>query len=77
MKHVAINFHFAWDQTFNNGLHVYHVHINDQLADSLTNTLSRKLFLLQRSKISIYDGSTVLRGMIECDENILGLLAIF
>ncbi|KAJ4706711.1 Retrovirus-related Pol polyprotein from transposon TNT 1-94 [Melia azedarach] len=60
MKHIAIDFYFVRDQVLNKRLRVSHVHTHDQLADSLTKTVSRKQFLLHRSKIGIHDGSTIL-----------------
>ncbi|KAK1567230.1 hypothetical protein Q3G72_009608 [Acer saccharum] len=55
MKHVAIDFFFVRDQVARQQLRVYHVHTNDQLADSLTKPLSRRQFTDHRSKIGILD----------------------
>ena len=62
MKHIAIDFHFVRDQVARHQLRVSHVHTADQLADSLTKPLARKLFSSHRSKIGILDGSSILRG---------------
>ena len=62
MKHIAIDFHFVRDQVVRHQLRVSHVHTADQLADSLTKPLARKLFLFHRSKIGILDRSSILRG---------------
>ena len=62
MKHIAIDFHFVRDQVARHQLRVSHVHTADQLADSLTKPLARKLFSSHRSKIGILDGSSILWG---------------
>ena len=62
MKHIAIDFHFVRDQVVRRRLRVSHVHTADQLADSLTKPLARKLFALHQSKIGFLDRSTILRG---------------
>ncbi|CAH9110456.1 unnamed protein product [Cuscuta europaea] len=62
MKHVAIDFHFVREQVANGSLRVVHVPTHDQLADSLTKPLHRKLFLSHRSKLGILPGSLCLRG---------------
>jgi hypothetical protein len=62
MKHVAIDFFFVRDQVARKQLRIAHVHTKDQLADSLTKTLSRKQFTDHRFKIGVLDGSSILRG---------------
>ena len=61
MKHIAIDFHFVRDQVIRRQLRVSHVHTADQLADSFTKPLARKLFALHQSKIGLLDRSTILR----------------
>ena len=51
MKHIAIDFYFVRDQVVRRQLRVSHVHLADQLADSLMKPLARHLFALHRSKI--------------------------
>ena len=62
MKHIAIDFHFVRDQVVCRQLRVSHVHTADQLADSFTKPLARKLFALHLSKIGLLNRSTILRG---------------
>ena len=53
MKHVAIDFHFIWDQVQSGNLRVAHVSSKDQLADALTKPLSRPLFQSLKDKIGL------------------------
>ena len=62
MKHIAIDFYFVRDQVVRRQLRVSHVHLANQLVDSLTKPLARELFTLQRSKIGILDRSNILWG---------------
>ncbi|KAL4563015.1 hypothetical protein LXL04_027046 [Taraxacum kok-saghyz] len=65
MKHVALDYHFVREQVSGGLLRVLHVHSQDQLADMLTKPLSRAPFLRNRSKIGVFDGSSILRGRIK------------
>ena len=60
MKHITIDFHFVREQVVRRQLCVSHVHMVDQLADSLTKPLTRKLLSSHRSNISVIDKSTIL-----------------
>lgn len=64
MKHIAIDIHFVRDLTEKGLLSVSHVSTVDQLADVLTKSLPRARFQLLRSKISVADGTSILRGRI-------------
>ncbi|KAK9057120.1 hypothetical protein SSX86_024487 [Deinandra increscens subsp. villosa] len=65
MKHVALDYHFVRELITAGQLRVFHVNSHDQLADMLTKPLSRALFLRNRSKIGVSDGSSILRGRIK------------
>ena len=65
MKHIAIDFHFVREKVQSNQLCISHVSSADQLADSLTKPLSRTRFCLLRSKISVSEMPTVLRGRVK------------
>lgn len=62
MKHIAINCHFVRDHVTKGTFGVSYIFTNDQLADILTKLLSRQRFTTLRNKISISNGSSVLRG---------------
>lgn len=59
MKHIAMDCHFVRDQVVKHQLCISHMHMTDQLVESLTMPLAHKLFSLYRSKIDI---SSILRG---------------
>jgi len=63
MKHIQIDLHFVHDLVQKNHLQVRHVHTNDQLADLLTKLLSKQRKALLRNKISLADGSSILRDV--------------
>lgn len=65
MKHITIDIHFVRDLTEKSLLRVSHVSTLDQLADVLTKALPRPRFELLRSKISVADGASILRGRIK------------
>ncbi|KAK0605174.1 hypothetical protein LWI29_023729 [Acer saccharum] len=65
MKHIAIDFHFVREKVQSNQLRISHVSSSDQLADSLTKPLSRTRFCLLRSKISVSEMPTILRGRVK------------
>ncbi len=56
MKHLAIDFHFVHERI---------AFGERQLADLLTKPLSRQRFQLLCSKISVMDGTAILRGCIK------------
>lgn len=64
MKHIAIDFHFIRDKVQNGELCVFHVLSFDQLTNVFTELLSHQQFLLFRSKIGVFDGSTILQQHI-------------
>lgn len=64
MKHIALDFHFVRDYVHRGWLWVAHVHIDDQLANLLTKPLTQSRFHLLRSKISVANGTLILRGRI-------------
>ena len=64
MKHIAIDFHFVRDKVQNGQLWVSHVNSKDQLADTLTNSLSRQRLQDLRVKIGVLSGNFILRGHI-------------
>ncbi|KAF7130119.1 hypothetical protein RHSIM_Rhsim10G0160500 [Rhododendron simsii] len=71
MKHIAIDSHFMHDLVSKGLLTVSHVATADQLADALTKPLSCQRLSLLRSKISVSDGSTILRGRVkDKDQNL-------
>ena len=53
MKYVVIDFHFIRDQVQNNALCVAHIFSADQIANALTEPLSRQLFLHLKFKIRL------------------------
>lgn len=63
INYIAINLHFVRDLAFKGRLPVAYVNKQDQLADLLTKPLARAWFPLLRSKISIADGTSILRGV--------------
>ena len=65
MKHIQIDLHFVRDLVQKDTLHVKHVHTQDQLADLLTKLLSQQRTTFLISKISLIDGSPILRGRIK------------
>lgn len=67
MKHIAIDLHFVRDLASKGRLKVSYVTTHDQLADLLTKPLDCARFLLLRSKISVADGTSILRGRIRND----------
>lgn len=64
MKHIAIDLHFVHDLASKGKLTVSYVNTQDQLADLLTKPLARARFRLLRSKTSVADGTSILRGRI-------------
>lgn len=64
MKHIAIDLHFVRDLASKGRLAVSYVNTQDQLADLLTKPLARARFQLLRSKLSVADGTSILRGRI-------------
>lgn len=65
MKHIALDLHFVRDLSKKGFFRVAYVTTIDQLADLLTKPLSRTRFSLLRSKISVADGTSILRGRIK------------
>ncbi|KAD6794453.1 hypothetical protein E3N88_05349 [Mikania micrantha] len=63
MKHVALDYHFVREKLADGSLKVLHINSHDQLADALTKPLSRSPFPRLRSKIGVFDGSSILRGV--------------
>ena len=61
MKHIAINFHFMCDHVISGNLIVSYISTKDQLANSLTKSLSWQLFLQLWAKIGVFYGSTILQ----------------
>lgn len=57
MKYIQIDLHFIWDLVQKNAIHICRVHTNDQLADLLTKSLSRKRTDHLKNKINLTDGS--------------------
>ncbi|KAL6341416.1 hypothetical protein AAG906_032535 [Vitis piasezkii] len=57
MKHVAIDYHFIWDQVQSGVLRVTHVSSADQLAGALTKSLPRNRFQELRVKIGVSSGA--------------------
>lgn len=69
MKHIAIDIHFVRDLSSKGLLSVSYVSIVDQLADLLTKALPHTRFETLRSKISIINGTSILRGRIKEDQS--------
>ncbi|XP_057954238.1 uncharacterized protein LOC131148516 isoform X3 [Malania oleifera] len=69
MKHIQIDLHFVCDMTQRDILNVHHVNTQDQLADLLTKSLSRKRRDPLKNKIGLADGSSILRGRIKEDSS--------
>lgn len=67
MKHIAIDLHFVRDLASKGLLVVSYVSTQDQLADLLTKPLARTRFQDLRSKISVANGTSILRGRISQD----------
>ncbi|KAF2313642.1 hypothetical protein GH714_012551 [Hevea brasiliensis] len=65
MKHLEIDVHFVRDLVQREDLRVSHISSKDQLADLLTKPLSKQQFILNRSKIGIQDGSSILWGSVK------------
>lgn len=65
MNHIDIDLHFVRDLVSKGLLPVFYVNTLDQLANLLTKPLSRARFEFLRSKISIADGTSILRGLIK------------
>lgn len=64
MKHITLDLHFVRDLSSKGLFSVAHVNTLDQLADLLTKPLARARFTLLRSKISVADGTSILRGIL-------------
>ncbi|XP_071741161.1 uncharacterized protein [Rutidosis leptorrhynchoides] len=62
MKHNALDYHFVREHIQGGTLNVQHISNKDQIADTLTKPLSRRLFLNFRFKIGVTDGTSILRG---------------
>lgn len=67
MKHIALDLHFVRDLSSKGIFSVSYVNTLDQLADVLTKPLARARFEMLRSKISVADGTSLLRGRIKED----------
>jgi len=65
MKHISIDLHFVRNLVHCGAIHVRHVHTQDQLADLLTEPLSKQCTEHLRRKIALADGSSILRGCIK------------
>lgn len=65
MKHIAIHLHFVRYLATKHMLSVSYINIQDQLADLLTKPLARACFESLLSKISVVDGTSILRGRIK------------
>ena len=63
MKHLAFDYHFVRERVQAEDIRVLYVPTTEQIADTLTKSLRRGSFLKFRSKISVADGSSILRGM--------------
>lgn len=61
MKHTAIDFHFVRDQVTIGLSHISHVHISDQLTNSLTKSLPHLHFHSHRTKIGVLYTQSILR----------------
>ncbi|RVW97975.1 Retrovirus-related Pol polyprotein from transposon RE1 [Vitis vinifera] len=57
MKHVAIDYHFIWDQVQSSALCVTHVSSADQLVNALTKLLPRSRFQELQIKIGVFSGT--------------------
>jgi histone deacetylase 1/2 len=68
MKHVALDYHFVREQVNAGHLKVFHISSKEQLADVLTKPLPRSPFLSFRSKIGVSNGSSILRGRININQ---------
>lgn len=53
IKHIALDYHFVWNQIQAGILRVSHVSTKEQLADALTKPLARQPFQRACSKIGI------------------------
>ena len=76
MKHIQIDLHFVCALVHKGSLQVKHVHTQDQIADLLTNPLSRQRTELLRNKIGLADGNSILGGRIR-EAHVLALWEIF
>nr|GLL16949.1 uncharacterized protein LOC109146716 [Ipomoea trifida] len=64
-KHLALDYFFVRELVTSGTLVVRHIPSSAQLADLLTKSLGRHLFLHFRSKIGVSDGSSILRGRVK------------
>ncbi|KAA8542383.1 hypothetical protein F0562_023481 [Nyssa sinensis] len=69
MKHIQIDLHCVRDMVQRGILNVHHVNTQDQLADLLTQPLSRQRTDSLKNKIGLADGSSILRGHIKEDSS--------
>lgn len=53
MKHIAIDFHFIWEQVQNGSLRVSYVSSDDQFVDTLSKSPAGSRFLSLKSKIGL------------------------
>ncbi|GMJ03813.1 hypothetical protein HRI_004050500 [Hibiscus trionum] len=68
MKHLALDYFFVRDLVTKISLLVQHISSKAQIADTPTKMLGRNLFLHFRSKIGVFDESSILEGHIK-DKN--------
>ncbi|XP_019158580.1 PREDICTED: uncharacterized protein LOC109155350 [Ipomoea nil] len=59
---LALDYFFVRDYVADGTLHVLHIRTKDQIANVLTKPLGRTLFRYFRSKLGVFDGSSILRG---------------
>lgn len=52
-KHIDIKFHYTCDIMKQRSLMIKHISSNEQLADMLTKSLTRKKFEVNRSKLNL------------------------
>ncbi|KAH0748315.1 hypothetical protein KY290_027547 [Solanum tuberosum] len=65
MKHLEIDIHFVRDLVQKDVLRISHISSKDQVVDLLTKPLSKNQFQLNRSKIGLLNGSSILRGSVK------------
>ena len=56
-KHLAIDYHFVRDLVESSEFRVVHVSVGDQLADTLTKSLSRPCLFYLCNKIGVISGT--------------------